>query len=77
MKFNAKDDFVNEIELQEEKELLEAESQATEEDNGFDNHYVHNEPSKDWKDLKECNPDHNDIDENFGDEKPEIEGEEE
>jgi len=36
MTFNAKDDFVTEQEIQEEKEQLEEETRATEEDNGFD-----------------------------------------
>lgn len=36
MQFNAKDDFVTEQEIQVEKEQLEEETRATEEDNGYD-----------------------------------------
>ena len=36
MQFNAKDDFVTEQEIQVEKEQLEEEIRATEEDNGYD-----------------------------------------
>jgi hypothetical protein len=47
MQFNAKDDFVNEVEDRNEKELLDEEIRNTEEDNGYDNHYQFNGTIKD------------------------------
>ena len=63
MQFNAKDDFVSQIEAQEETELELEAKKSTEEDLGFDDHY--NIP--DLSDLEEIPVDHNEVDENFGD----------